>query len=391
MVLRKELIDSFGRFHSYLRISLTEKCNLRCQYCMPEHGVNLTPKQSLLTLAERFRIVSVFQNLGVTKLRFTGGEPTISNQLCPLIEHSSKDLGIQSIGITTNGIMLKEQLTRLLSAGLTSVNVSLDTLDPVKFASITRRDQKLFYKVQSSIFETKAKNLPLKINCVLMRGINEMEVRKFIDYAMEYDLTVRFIELMPFDGNQWNSKQFISYVEVLDRLKRDFVSLFCHASPSSSNHFIIDAIKQDIRLVKDISAQSIDKSDTTKWYRIEGSATGKVGFITSMSRYLIVLPVLLIICLSYLILSYLIFISSNFCGSCNRLRITADGNLKVCLFGEEGFSFRDALRKGLSEEEIYTEIHNAILKKKFALGGHIDVNQLAAASNTNRPMILIGG
>lgn len=117
--------------------------------------------------------------------------------------------------------------------------------------------------------------------------------------------------------------------------------------------------------MKDISAQSIDKSDTTKWYSIEGSATGKVGFITSMS--------------------------SNFCGSCNRLRITADGNLKVCLFGEEGFSFRDALRKGLSEEEIYTEIHHAILKKKFALGGHIDVNQLAAASNTNRPMILIGG
>jgi cyclic pyranopterin phosphate synthase len=236
-----------------------------------------------LSLAERKRILSLFQYLGVTKLRFTGGEPTISNQLCPLIEHASKELGIQSIGITTNGIMLKEQLTKLLSAGLTSVNVSLDTLDSSKFASITRRDQKLFYKVQSSIFESKAKNLPLKINCVLMRGINEMEVKKFIDYAMEYDLTVRFIELMPFDGNQWNTQQFISYFEVIDRLKRDYVSLFFHTLLLTLIIYNV-LIAQDTRLVKDVSAQSVDKSDTTKWYRIEGSATGKVGFITSMSR-----------------------------------------------------------------------------------------------------------
>jgi cyclic pyranopterin phosphate synthase len=227
--LRKELVDSFGRFHSYLRMSLTEKCNLRCQYCMPENGVQLTPKDKLLSLDERKRVISLFVGMGVNKLRFTGGEPTVSNHLLPLIQHTkslSPNGNIKSIGITSNGILLADQLPRLVSAGLSSVNISLDTLIDKKFAEITRRDAKLINRVQSSIFSAQAMNLPVKINCVMMKGINDDELYSFLRYAMDHNLTVRFIELMPFNGNQWDIKHFMSYREILERLEKNHVMIF---------------------------------------------------------------------------------------------------------------------------------------------------------------------
>lgn len=221
------LKDSHNRFHNYLRISLTEKCNLRCVYCMPEHGVSLTPSDKLLSLEERKKLISVFAHLGVTKLRFTGGEPTVSNQLRALIEHS-RHQSISSIGITSNGIMLAEQLPKLVDAGLNSVNVSLDTLSAPKFASITRRDGKLINKVLSSIFLSMSKDIPVKVNCVVTRGINDMEIAEFVKFSQHYNVSIRFIELMPFDGNAWDSKQFVSYVEMLDRLKNEHVSCSCN-------------------------------------------------------------------------------------------------------------------------------------------------------------------
>jgi cyclic pyranopterin phosphate synthase len=196
------LHDTFGRFHNYLRISLTEKCNLRCVYCMPAEGVVLTPKAELLTLQERKRLISIFASLGVDKLRFTGGEPSISNQLLELIKHSrtTHHSSVKSVGITSNGIVLKDKLDDLLHAGLTSVNISLDTLLAEKFAAITRRDKSNIYRVLSSIYQAASLGLPVKINCVLIRGVNDMEIANFVALTKEFKVDVRFIELMPFDG-----------------------------------------------------------------------------------------------------------------------------------------------------------------------------------------------
>ena len=218
------LTDTFGRFHNYLRISLTEKCNLRCVYCMPEEGVNLTPKAHLMSLAERKRLISIFASLGVQKLRFTGGEPTISNQLEELIHHATT-CNIKSIGITSNGLILKERLDDLIKAGLSSVNISLDTLVDSKFATITRRDKKNIYRVLSSVYTAVSKGLPVKINCVLMRGFNDNEIADFVDLTKTVNVDCRFIELMPFDGNEWSPKNFVGYTEVIDRLKTEHVSV----------------------------------------------------------------------------------------------------------------------------------------------------------------------
>ena len=221
------LTDTFGRFHNYLRISLTEKCNLRCVYCMPEEGVQLTPKAHLMSLSERKRLISIFASLGVTKLRFTGGEPTISNQLDELIKHA-RSCNINSIGITSNGIILKERLDSLIAAGLTSVNISLDTLIDTKFASITRRDKKNIYRVLSSVYTAVSKGLPVKINCVLMRGFNDSEIAQFVNLTKSVKVDCRFIELMPFDGNEWKPENFVSYMEVIDRLKTEYVSVILY-------------------------------------------------------------------------------------------------------------------------------------------------------------------
>jgi cyclic pyranopterin phosphate synthase len=186
---------------------------------MPIEGVKLTPKQNLMTLEERKRLINIFCALGVNKLRFTGGEPTISNQLIELIKHSRDIKTVESIGITTNGLILTNMLDNLKDAGVTSINISLDTLNEKKFANITRRDGKSVYRVLSSIYATISKNIPLKINCVLIRGVNDDEILDFVELTRENRVDCRFIELMPFDGNDWNPKKFISFYEVIDRLK----------------------------------------------------------------------------------------------------------------------------------------------------------------------------
>lgn len=218
------LTDSFGRFHNYLRISLTEKCNLRCVYCMPLEGVQLTPKEKVLTLDERKRLISIFASLGVNKLRFTGGEPTVSKELVPLIEHARSIKEMKSIGITSNGIVLKDKLDKLVTAGMSSVNVSLDTMIAEKFASITRRGEKNFMRVLSAIYASAGKDIPVKVNCVIIRGVNDHEIADFVALTREAPIDVRFIELMPFDGNSWSKEKFVSYHEIIDRLRVEHVS-----------------------------------------------------------------------------------------------------------------------------------------------------------------------
>lgn len=343
------LIDNYGRRHTYLRMSLTEKCNLRCQYCMPEDGVSLTPRAQLLSTQERKRLINIFAELGVNKLRFTGGEPTLSKDLVELVRFS-KASGILSIGITTNGIQVGSKLlNELVEAGLTSINISMDSLNEDKFASITRRDRRGLLKVLSTVYAAVVHpQLHVKVNCVLMKGFNDGELLEFLDLSRENKIDCRFIELMPFDGNGWTTEKMLTYFEAVDILKTQGVHLMA-----------------DKQITK-------DPHDTTKWYRAEGHI-GRVGFITSMSK--------------------------NFCGGCNRLRITADGKLKVCLFGSDEMNLRDLLRAkefedgeadgNYSDRILVSKIGSAVRGKHAALGGHASPEDIAKVGN--RPMILIGG
>ena len=305
------LTDSFARQHNYLRISLTERCNLRCTYCMPAEGVPLSPTSTQLTTPEILLLSSLFVSQGVDKIRLTGGEPTVRKDIAPLIQElgTLRKQGLKELCITSNGIALRSKLEGMLSAGLTGVNLSLDTLESGLFEIMTRR--KGFDKVMASMDRILEMNklgagIKLKINVVIMRNINEVELLKFVELSREKDLEVRFIEYMPFDGNKWQKAKMVSYQEMLATIRARY---------------------PDLRKVNDA------KSETSKTYKIPGFA-GRLGFITSMT--------------------------DNFCGGCNRLRITSDGNLKVCLFGNAEVSLRDLLRKENDGNPIDQEAYGAM-------------------------------
>lgn len=366
------LTDTFNRQHDYLRISLTEKCNLRCVYCMPEEGVPLSPPKELLTTPEIVLLSSVFVSQGVTKIRLTGGEPTVRRDILPLMQQigSLRSHGLRELCITTNGISLHRKLEGMVEAGLTGVNLSLDTLDPWQFQIMTRR--KGFDAVQKSInrifdLNKAGAGIKFKINNVVMRGINDREIIDFVEMTREKNVEVRFIEYMPFDGNKWNQGKMFTYQEMLDRIREKYPTL---------------------EKVRD------HKNDTSKTWHIPGFA-GRVGFVTSMTH--------------------------NFCGTCNRLRITNDGNLKVCLFGNAEVSLRDILRKTNDgepiDEEAYQRMKQILLDQMQALPASdkplmlapnseelLDVIGMAVKRKKekhagigelehmkNRPMILIGG
>lgn len=324
------LTDTFQRQHDYLRISVTEKCNLRCLYCMPEEGVPQSPPPDLLTTPEIFLLSSVFVSQGVTKIRLTGGEPTVRRDIVSLMHQigSLRAHGLKELCLTTNGISLHRKLDSMVEAGLTGINLSLDTLDPWQFQIMTRR--KGFEAVMKSIERILEMNkfgagIKLKINCVVMRGLNDKEIVKFVELGREKDIEVRFIEYMPFDGNKWSQGKMLSYAEMLDIIRQDY---------------------PDLRKVQD------HKNDTSKTYEIPGFV-GKMGFITSMTH--------------------------NFCGSCNRLRITSDGNLKVCLFGNAEVSLRDILRESNGGNPIDQEALEAMKE--------IEMNRRQGLSTTDSPIL----
>ncbi|XP_046567734.1 molybdenum cofactor biosynthesis protein 1-like isoform X2 [Haliotis rubra] len=327
------LTDTFGRQHTYLRISLTERCNLRCQYCMPQDGVQLTPKQMLLSTDEILALSQMFVKEGITKIRLTGGEPTVRKDLVDILKglDSLRSEGLKSIAMTTNAITLSRRLPLYQDAGLDQLNISLDTLVPPKFEFITRR--KGFDKVLEGI--DKALELgydPVKVNCVVMRGLNEEEIVDFVEFTQHKKVDIRFIEYMPFGGNKWNFNKLVSYQQMLDIIRSRW---------------------------PDFDRLSDHPNDTSKAYQVPGFA-GQVGFITSMSEH--------------------------FCGTCNRLRMTADGNLKVCLHGEAEVSLRDALRNNTPQEEMLEIIGAAVKRKKKQHAGMLNLSKMK-----NRPMILIGG
>ncbi|KAJ5099973.1 hypothetical protein N7532_006974 [Penicillium argentinense] len=297
------LTDTFNRQHDYLRISVTERCNLRCLYCMPEEGIELSPQPRLLTSPEIVYLSSLFVSQGVSKIRLTGGEPTVRKDIVPLMQDIGKLRrdGLRELCLTTNGISLHRKLDPMVEAGLTGVNLSLDTLDPFQYQIMTRR--KGFEAVMKSIDRILEMNkvgagIKLKINCVVMRGMNDREIIQFVEMGREKPIEVRFIEYMPFDGNKWNQGKMFPYQEMLAVIREKY---------------------PDLEKVAD------HKNDTSKTYKVPGFV-GQIGFITSMTH--------------------------NFCGTCNRLRITSDGNLKVCLFGNSEVSLRDIIRRENNGEPI---------------------------------------
>ncbi|KAI9297936.1 molybdenum cofactor biosynthesis prote [Neoconidiobolus thromboides FSU 785] len=330
--LNSTLTDLHKRTHNYLRISLTERCNLRCTYCMPEEGIELTPNNELLTTTEILQLAKLFVCEGVDKIRLTGGEPSIRKDIIELVAGLSelKDLGLKSIAMTSNGIALKRKLPKLIQYGLNTLNLSLDTLDPFQYQLMTRRNG--FSKVMECLDEAERLDIEhLKINCVVIKGVNETEVPKFIQLTKDRKISVRFIEYMPFDGNKWSDKKLVPYKELLKMIGNEY---------------------PEYNKITD------DKNDTTKHYQVNGYK-GNFGFISSMTEH--------------------------FCSTCNRLRITADGNLKVCLFGNSEISLRDLLRKQVNEEEIKQLVSIAVKKKLPKHAGMLEL-----AKSKNRPMILIG-
>ncbi|GAD99192.1 molybdopterin cofactor biosynthetic protein [Paecilomyces variotii No. 5] len=320
------LTDTFNRQHDYLRISITERCNLRCLYCMPEEGVPLSPPPELLTTPEIVYLSSLFVSQGVTKIRLTGGEPTVRKDIVPLMQ-AIGDLrrdGLKELCLTTNGISLHRKLDAMVDAGLTGINLSLDTLDPFQYQIMTRR--KGFDAVMKSIDRILEMNktgagIKLKVNCVVMRGLNDREIIPFVELGRDKPIEVRFIEYMPFDGNKWSQGKMFSYQEMLAVIRNKYPSL--------------ETVKGH-------------KNDTSKTYRVPGFE-GRVGFITSMTH--------------------------NFCGTCNRLRITSDGNLKVCLFGNSEVSLRDLIRKANNGQPVDDEAMEALnLLESGRMAAHIHDN-----------------
>ncbi|KAI7333592.1 molybdenum cofactor biosynthesis prote [Hortaea werneckii] len=224
------LTDSFSRQHDYLRISVTERCNLRCLYCMPEAGIDLSPPKTQLTSPEIFYLSQLFVNQGVNKIRLTGGEPTVRKDIVPLMQQigSLRSNGLRELALTTNGISLHRKLDALVEAGLTGVNISLDTLDPFQFQLLTRRQG--FDAVMKSINRVQDLNrlgagVKLKVNCVVMRGLNDHQVMPFVDMTRDQDLEVRFIEYMPFGGNKWEEQKMMPYAEMLDVIRDRYPTL----------------------------------------------------------------------------------------------------------------------------------------------------------------------
>lgn len=337
---------------------------------MPEEGVRLTPETKNLTTPEIVYLSRLFVKQGVNKIRLTGGEPTVRKDFVRLVQQIGhlRTLGLKELCLTTNGISLIRKLDDLVAAGVTGINLSLDTLDPFQFTLMTRRNG--HEAVMRSMSRILAINrggevyIKLKVNCVIIRGVNDREILQFAELGKEDDIEIRFIEYMPFDQNKWSASKMFTFKETLDLIKQKY---------------------PEIRRVQD------RPNDTSKTYKIPGFA-GRVGFITSMTE--------------------------NFCGSCNRLRITSDGNLKVCLFGNSEVSLRDVLREGNDGQPIdpdtmqtmmleqdhtqpgdaATNVAPTVERKLLRLIGmavkrkeekHADLGQLENLEN--RPMILIGG
>ncbi len=328
------LIDSFKRKHTYLRISLIERCNLKCTYCMPEEGIPLSPRNHLMSYEEIYTIAKTFVKHGVTKIRLTGGEPLIRKDIHVILKKLSS-LGVE-LSITTNAVLVHKYIDALKEFGIKSINVSLDSLNREKFSQITRRNE--FERVYQNILLLIREGFQVKINSVLIKDFNEDEIIDFIELTKKHLITIRFIEFMPFNGNKWDMSKLVSYAQVMDR---------AHAKYS----------KELIQRLQDAP------NDTSKNYKVMGYQ-GSFSVISS--------------------------VTNPFCDSCNRIRLTANGRLKNCLFSDGEEDLLTPLRNG---KEIEPIIYKLIQGKKKIRNGMetIESFQEPESHNQNRSMIAIGG
>jgi cyclic pyranopterin phosphate synthase len=328
------LVDSFGRRISDLRISVTDRCNFRCVYCMPEEGMRWLNRATLLSLDEIERVARVAVDLGIEEIRLTGGEPTLRPGLPELVARLSKIERLRSLSLTTNGFLLRKLAKPLAEAGLTRINVSLDTLQHDRFHSIARRhglDEVLAGLETLEAYPTIA---PIKVNVVAMRDFTETEVVAFAELARRKPYVVRFIEFMPLDADgNWQRERVLSGDEIKAILERDFMPLVEIAAEPSS---------------------------TSRRYTF-ADGIGEVGFINPVSQ--------------------------PFCGTCNRIRLTADGQIRTCLFSVDEWDLREPLRSGASDSDLGELLIEAVAHKELK---H-KINEGTAFHRASRSMSQIGG
>jgi cyclic pyranopterin phosphate synthase len=331
-----QLIDTYGRVHRDLRVSLTDRCNLRCNYCLPEEFSDWLPNEKLLTTDELIRVIQVAVNCGITEVRLTGGEPLLRPDIVEIVSQISQLENAPQLSLTTNGIKLSSLAQQLKDAGLSRINVSLDTLRPERFNELTHRDR--FDDVQKGLKAAKDSGLaPIKINSVLMPGINDDEAAELLQWALDEGFHLRFIEQMPLDaGGIWNRAQMVTADDIFNKLEKSFTLTPVGARGSApAEDFLVNG------------------------------GPAKVGIIASVTR--------------------------PFCGDCDRLRLTSDGQIRSCLFARSETDLRSILRdKSISSDEL-----NQKIAKLF---GQTVADKLPGHGINNpdfiqpsRPMSAIGG
>jgi len=325
------IIDNFGRTFNYLRLALNEQCNLRCIYCMPEEGINFRSEDKLLSTEEIYKLIKISSQMGVSKIRFTGGEPLLRKDILRIIQFTNNLKKIKSTHLTTNGLLLANRINELEKSGLTGINISLDTLNAEKYKKITRRNclDLVLIGIEKAI---KSNIEVIKLNVVTMKEFNDEELLDFVELTKNNDITVRFIELMPFDSHQiWKTGKFYSADHIISDIKNQ-VDILTPVLGSRTEHHIFK--------VNDYK--------------------GKVAVIPAYSRSL--------------------------CGECNRIRITADGKLLNCLYSQNEINLRDEIRNGISDIDLKSLIKKSMKNK--LIDGWESQNQ---GSDNRESMTQIGG
>jgi molybdenum cofactor biosynthesis protein A len=328
-----KLVDNFGRQMEYVRLAVTDRCNLRCQYCMPAQGIDIVPRQELLTFKEMYRLIRVLTELGVRKVRLTGGEPFVRKDFVGFLEMLSHNDLLEAINITTNGALISQHIDRIEKFGkVKDINLSIDSLSREKFAKITRRDA--FSEVYKTLELLEKSSLNLKLNIVVQSGINTDEIVDFVRFTKDKNVAVRFIEEMPFNGKgQRKMEENWTFNRILNEIKTAF----------------------------DVRELVSEKSSTSRNYSIENHL-GTVGIIPAFTR--------------------------TICYNCNRIRITSTGTFKNCLFDDGVFNLRDFMRKGASNEDLKA-LFLSLVKEKPANGFIAEANREDGAASES--MSTIGG
>ena len=328
-----KLVDNFGRQMGYVRLAVTDRCNLRCQYCMPAQGIDIVPRQELLTFKEMYRLIRVLTELGVQKVRLTGGEPFVRKDFVGFLEMLSHNDLLEAINITTNGALISQHIDRIEKLGkVKDINLSIDSLSREKFAKITRRDA--FPEVYKTLELLEKSSLNLKLNIVVQSGVNTDEIVDFVRFTKDKNVAVRFIEEMPFNGKgQREMEENWTFKKILNEIKTEFN-------------------------VKELVSE---KSSTSRNYAIDNHL-GTVGIIPAFTR--------------------------TICNNCNRIRITSTGTFKNCLFDDGVFNLRDFIREGASNEDL-KELFLSLVKAKPANGFIAEANRKDGGASES--MSTIGG